>query len=157
MKEYKVALFGHRDFCASKEIEERLYFILRDLIRTKEFVKIYIGRNGEFDVFAASIIRRVKDAFGGDNSEMTLVLPYCVKDVEYYEQYYDCISIPIEKTHYKGAIEKRNKWMVEKCNLLICYVNRTSGGAYAALQYANKLGKRVINLAAGKSESSKMY
>ena len=57
---YRVALFGHRDFCVTREIENKLYSILRDLMQTKLYLEIYIGRNGEFDIFAASIVKRIK-------------------------------------------------------------------------------------------------
>ena len=149
MEIYKVTLFGHRDLYEHQKVEERLYPILQGLIRTKPYVEIYIGRNGEFDVFSASIVKRAQKAVESHNSGMTLVLPYHNKDIEYYYQYYDSVIIPecIEKTHPKGAITKRNRWMVEECDLFICYVTHENGGAYTALKYANKLGKDIINLA----------
>ena len=71
------------------------------------------------------------------------------KDMEYYEAYYNNVMIPecIGRTHPKGAITKRNRWMVEACDLFICYVEREDGGAYTAMKYAKKLEKKVINLA----------
>lgn len=54
---YRVALFGHRDFNAHRQLEERLVPLLEDLTRRKPFLEIHIGRDGEFDVFAASIVR----------------------------------------------------------------------------------------------------
>ena len=87
MNIYKITLFGHRDFCATKNIE-------------------------------------------------------------YFENYYDDVIIweGEEKTHPKEAITKRNMWMVENSNLLICFVAHNSGGAYKAMQYANKLGIKTLNL-----------
>lgn len=38
-------------------------------------------------------------------------------------------------------------WMAEQADLILCYIERESGGAYKAVQYARKLGKEVINLA----------
>ena len=86
---------------------------------------------------------------GKANSEFIYVLPYPEKDMEYYEAYYDNVMIPecIGRTHPKGAITKRNRWMVEACDLFICYVEREDGGAYTAMKYAKKLEKKVINLA----------
>ena len=79
---------------------------------------------------------------------MTLVLPYKVKDIEYFEKYYDDVIIYEieEKLHPKEAITKRNRWMVENCDLLLCFVERNSGGAYKAMQYANKQGIKTLNL-----------
>ena len=146
---YKVALFGHRDLNAHSKVEERLYPLLCELVKTKSFLEILLGRNGEFDVFAASVFKRVQNALGKDNNSITLVLPYKHKDIEYFEKYYDNIFIPefLENAHPKSAIRKRNRYMVEECDLLICFVERNTGGAYSALKYAQKLGKKVINLA----------
>jgi len=146
---YRVVLFGHRDFYGHRTLDERLYPLLKDLIRTKPFVEIYIGRNGEFDIYAATVVKRVQNAMGKANNEFICVLPYPEKDMEYYEEYYDNVMIPecIGRTHPKGAITKRNRWMVEQADLFICYVEREEGGAYTALKYAKKLEKEVINLA----------
>lgn len=146
---YKVALFGHRDLSEHKRVESGLSDILTNLIRTKQYVEIYIGRNGEFDIFAASVVKRVQKRLGGENSELVLVLPYGVRDIEYYEKYYDSIVIPecVEGAHPKGAITKRNRWMIQECDLLVCFVERDFGGAYEALKYARSLNKRIINIA----------
>lgn len=148
MNTYKIALLGHRYFCEQREVEEKLYSILRDIIAKNHYVEIYIGRNGEFDKFAASVLKRAQKAFGGENITINLVLPYTNKDILYYEQYYDDILIPqiAEKAHPKRAITERNKWMIEECDLFVCYIEHESGGAYKALQYAEKIGKKTINL-----------
>ncbi len=147
MNAYKVALLGHR-YLYSQGVEKRLYKTLKDLIMTKSYVEIYIGREGEFDILAASVVKRLQKDLLRDNCEMSLVLPYLKKNIEYYAQYYDNITIPerVEGMHPKAAIGERNKWMVEKCDLLICYVERKNGGAHNALKYAQKLGKRTVNL-----------
>ncbi len=147
---YKVTFFGHRDFCIDRKVEERLYSLVGELIRTKEYVEFYIGREGGFDIFAASVIKRAQKVFGHENSSLTLVLPYPAKDIEYYGQYYDGVIIPecVEKVHPKGAITRRNKWMAEESDLLICFVERESGGAYTVLKYASVSGRKIINLAA---------
>ena len=143
METYKIALFGHRDFSHHNELEACLYSFLRDLIQKGVYIEIYIGRNGEFDCFTASVIKRVQRGCGKENIEMNLVLPYRQKDMEAYERYYDNIIIPeiLGVVHPKGAITERNKWMVEESDLLICFVEKEHGGAYNALKYANKLGK----------------
>ena len=146
---YRVVLFGHRYFEGHRVLDKKLYPLIGDLIRTKSFLEIYIGRNGEFDIYAASIVKRVQNALGKDNNELICVLPYTEKDIEYYEKYYDSVIIPdcVWKSHPKGSITKRNRWMVEQADLFICYVEREEGGAYTALKYAKKLQKQIINLA----------
>jgi len=146
---YRIALFGHRDFSGHRLLDDRLYPLLCELIRKKEYVEIYVGRNGEFDIYAASVIKRVLRAVGSERAALICVLPYSVKDINYYKEYYDDILIPeqAEAAHPKEAITKRNLWLVERADLLIFYVTSESGGAYTALRQAKWLNKPIINLA----------
>ena len=146
---YRVVLFGHRDFNGHRALDARLYPLLCDLIRTKPFVEIYIGRNGEFDIYAATVVKRVQNAMGKANNEFICMLPYPEKDMEYYEEYYDNVMIPecIGRTHPKGAITKRNRWMVEQADLILCCIEREKGGAWQTVKYAMSQNKKIINLA----------
>ena len=155
MHYYKIALFGHRNFCWHRNTENKLKGIFRDVMQANRYVEIYVGRNGDFDIFAAAVVKATQKELGKENLAITLVLPYPQKDIQYYEKYYDDIIIPqcVEKLHPKGAITRRNRWMVEECDLLICYVERKSGGAYTALKYANSLNKNIINLAADECDN----
>ena len=106
-----------------------------------------MGRDGEFDTYAATLVKRVqKDYDDYHTIEFNLVLPYRKKDMEDFEKYYDRVDIPIS-AHPKLAITKRNEWMAEQADLIFCYIERESSGAYKAVQYARKLRKEVINLA----------
>ena len=149
MNIYRVALFGHRDFDAHEKLEKEFFPILNQLIQGKDCVEFYIGRDGEFDVFAASLIKKFQKNTENTNTELILVLPYLKKDIEYYEKYYNAIVLPecIEKVHPKKAITRRNEWMIENCDMLICYAKHKNGGAYTVWKYAEKLRKRIINLA----------
>lgn len=140
-------MFGHRDFYAHRQLEERLIQLLRELICKHKFIEIYIGRDGEFDTYAATLVKRVQRDYDDYHAiEFNLVLPYPKKDMEDFEKYYDRVDIPIS-AHPKLAITKRNEWMVEQANLALCFIERESGGAYKAVKYAKKLEKEVINLA----------
>ena len=142
----KIALFGHRDFSEHISLEKILPRVFENILAKYELLEIFIGRNGEFDVFTASVIKRFQKKAGQERCEITLVLPYTVSNIEDYQRYYDDIIIPI-KSYPKAAIAKRNKWMVENSDLVLVFVKKTHGGAYEAMRYAEKLGKRVINLA----------
>ena len=146
MEIFRVSFIGHRQVENWREVDNRVDEIVRELIRTKEYVEFYMGRNGEFDESVASIIKRAQKDLGKENSSLILVLPYHAKDEEYYEQYYDEIYMPIEKVHYKAAITKRNEWLVDNSDLLVAYVNKDFGGAYNTLKYAEKKGVQIINV-----------
>ena len=61
---------------------------------------------------------------------------------------FDLIIYPeLEAVPRKYAIFYRNKWIVEKADLIIAFVKKKYGGAFAMYQYAEKLGKDIYNLA----------
>lgn len=150
---YTCAFFGHRDFCFNYKNEAALDNILRQLIKNNEYLEFLVGRNGEFDRFAASRIVHAKKQYGNFNSSLTLVLPYhsaeFYNNEKYFLDYYDEVEICEQSSiaHYKSAMKIRNQNMVERADLIICYIERNTGGAYKAVQYANLLQKPIINLA----------
>ena len=146
---YRVTFLGHRRISAafSMEIDKQIEQIARDLILQKEYVEFYVGRNGDFDILAASAIKRTQRAVGNQNSSLILVLPYPVKDLEYYEKFYDEILFPLDpKTHFKAAITQRNQWMIQNSDLLIAFVQENKGNSYLGMNQAEKSGIQVINL-----------
>ena len=148
MNIFTVSLFGHRRIDDLRQIEAHLAPLIKELIRTKSYVAFLIGRNGEFDEFATSVIKHVQKEVGKENSDITLVLPYTVANIEYYEKYYDSIIIPenVYGAHPKSAITLKNRWMIEQSDLVITCVEREKGGAFTAMKYAEKLNKKLINL-----------
>ena len=154
MEIYTVSLFGHRDIYNLREIDKPLSTIVEDLIRQKSYVNFLIGRMGDFDEYAASIIKGAQRLHGKDNNELTLVLPYKISNIEYYEDYYDSITIPecTVKAHPTRALILKNRFMVESSDLVIVYVTKNEGGAYLAMKYAENLGKTIINLAKRESD-----
>ena len=57
------------------------------------------------------------------------------------------ISYFAANSHPKAAIQIRNCEMVDRADLIICYVSNMKGGAYKTVQYAKLKGKEIINLA----------
>ena len=133
-------------------IEDRLEDLIIKLLREHEYVDFLVGRNGDFDQLVSSTIRRVKREFREDNSTHVLVLPYNSAEFQNNEdsfaEYYDEIEICPEShaAHFKAAMQIRNRSMVDRSDLVICYVEHNSGGAFQTMQYALKQEKEVINL-----------
>ena len=145
---YRVSLIGHRYIERFGEIEEHLQQVVADLIKTKEYVEFFIGRNGDFDILAASVIKKAQEKYGKDNNSLILVIPYKIADLEYMENYYDEIWYPDELygVHYKSAISKRNEWFVDHSDMLIAYVTKDQGGAYECMKKAQQQGIKVTLL-----------
>ena len=80
----------------------------------------------------------------------TLVLPYL--DRTFNEDLYDDSTYPpLEEVPKRFALTKRNEWMVEQADVVVAYVKRDWGGAAATLRYAERKGKRAINISSQKS------
>lgn len=153
MNNYTVSFFGHREPDNMFEIENKVEKIVREMIDRKNFVEFLVGRDGEFDMFVSSIIRRVKKAKNYGNSAHILILPYMTAEYrdneESFREYYDEIEICAESdaAHFKSAFQIRNRQMVDRSDLVIFWVEHKRGGAYQTMRYAEKIGKKIINLA----------
>ena len=147
MKAFGVSLFGHRRI-DDKNIEEMLTRIIKELLASRQYIIFFLGRNGEFDELAARVIKRMQREYEDNNFEMVLVLPYKVKNIEYYANYYESVVIPdcVYGVHPKSAINIRNRWMIDNTDLIIAYVEHNNGGAYDALKYAKINKKYIIEL-----------
>ncbi len=147
MDVFTVSLFGHREIDDLRRLKDQIAPVIKELIQTKSYVVFLIGRDGEFDEYTASVIKHAQKEVGRENNEITLVLPYTVANMEYYQEYYDSIIIPesVHGVHPKSAITLRNEWMIEQSDIVLVYVEHDKGGAYAAMKYAAKLNKRVVN------------
>lgn len=153
MNIYTVSFFGHRKIERPSEIEERLDKLLYELITQKEYVEFLIGREGDFDLLAASAVKSAAKRYGCGNTSFILVLPYmkaeCRENEKSYLEYYDEIEICSKsaEAHPKSTIQVRNRIMVDRSDLVICCIQQNSGGAYKTVQYAKKQNCTIINLA----------
>lgn len=145
-------LFGHRDL--NKNIGDELRSVLERLITEKQVETFYTGGMGNADAAFSSAVRCAKR----EHPEIKLILvkPYFSNELntnkEYYETAYDEIIIPngLVDVHYKSAIEKRNRWMIEQSLFVISCVYKNYGGAYSAIRYAENNGKMVLHLSCAK-------
>lgn len=156
---FTVSFFGHRHLERSFVVEQRLETIIDSLLQEKEYVEFLVGRNGEFDLLVASVVKRCKRRKGVNNSSLVWVLPYptaAFRDNEAsFREYYDEIEVcdSSSRTYYKSAFQARNRDMVDRSSLVICCVEHSSGGAYQAMRYALESMIPVINLAELEVES----
>ena len=148
-----VSFFGHRFIDDSQTVEQKLYELLRIIMsRGDREVEFLVGRNGDFDLVAASVVRRLKKELNAENVFLTLVLPYETaelrKNAEAFEPYYDSIEISEASAdkNFKYAITARNRDMIYRSDTVVVYVKNQSGGAYQSLRYAEKNEKKIVNL-----------
>ena len=76
MNIYTVSFFGHRELPNMFELEDKLMSILRELISKKEYVEFLVGRNGDFDQLASSVVQKAKRNFGKERCSLIWIMPY---------------------------------------------------------------------------------
>lgn len=155
-----VSLFGHRIIDDSQTVEQKLYELLRIIMsRGDRVIEFLVGRNGDFDMIATSVIRRLKKEINSENVFLTLVLPYETAELrnntKAFENFYDSIEINEASAdkNFKYAITARNRDMIDRSDMVVVYVKNQSGGAYQSLRYAEKNDKRIINLYNAQNEN----
>ena len=73
---YTVSLFGHRHIENTVEAQFKLEKTISAILSKYEYTNFLVGRNGDFDILAASVIKRTKGALDAANASLILVLPY---------------------------------------------------------------------------------
>ena len=154
MEIYTVSLLGSKKINRHYEIEAILEDIVKDIITSKGYVEFLVCREGEFDLIAASVIRRVKRRKGYKNCSLNLVLPYETEhfrnNEKSYLEYYDNVEIlsKSDEKHIKEAFQMRNEYMVDSSDMVIFCVERNKGSAYQAKRYAETSRTEIVELTA---------
>lgn len=150
---FTVAFIGHREIDDLYKVETRLEELIKELLLSHEYVEFLVGRDGEFDQAVASAVRRTKRMVRDDNSSLVWIMPYLSAEYENnkdsFDHYYDEIEICEEAAaaHFKAAIQIRNGRMIDRADLVLCYIERKSGGVYMTYRYAVRKMKTIINIA----------
>ena len=143
---------GHREVFSST-VESEIDKALIEIIEADKECVFYSGGMGDFDKKCESAVRGMKRKYPERSIRLVRVLPYLTheinRDKEYFESYYDDIVVPMELmgVHYKAAIKKRNRWMVDQADKILAYIYRDFGGAFDTIKYAYHMGKPVLNFA----------
>ena len=133
--------FGHRD--CSDRIKPKLRAVLVELIERHSVNCFYVGKNGAFDRMVLSVLRELSGAYTHIYYAVVLErLP--VKGDEDYT--HTILPEGMETVPPRFAIERRNRWMLERADTVICYVTHGWGGAAKYAEMAERQKKTVINL-----------
>ena len=134
---------GHRhlgeDFSLKslkKEIER--------LIKEKKVNTFYCGMAMGFDLYAGEIVAKLKKKFP---VKLIACIPYYGQEKGYLEtdkkRYFKLLKACDEQVllsdhYYKGCPLKRNKYMVDNAQFLICYLREQKGGTFYTVNYFKK-------------------
>ncbi len=140
-----ITFCGHSDFRPNEEYERQILALLEDFAGDTP-TECFLGEYGSFDRFAYSCCKKYQATH--PKLRLILVTPYQNESVlSRQRQWYDEIVYPdIENRPPRVAILYRNRYMVDRADLVIAYVERQFGGAYKTYRYAEKRKKPIRNL-----------
>lgn len=145
-----VTFCGHADFSKSEQCERKILCFLEEKVG-EQSATMYLGGYGNFDRFAYECCKKYQQTH--PNIQLVFVTPYMTE--EYQRNHlkekakrYDAIVYPeIETKPKRYAITYRNRYMVERADCVVAYVEHDFGGAYQTFRYAKRRGKEIFNLA----------
>lgn len=138
--------FGHRQMHVDSVSLEKA---IRTAIEQHGTDTFWCGGYGDFDRHAAASVQQLKGNY--PHIRLIHVYAYLPKKMERLSEYYDGSIYPegLEAVPQRFAISKRNQWMVDHCDILICAVFLQTGGAYQAFRRAVSRNKTILSI--GKS------
>lgn len=144
------ALTGHRKLTGELD-EALLQNVLEDLI--KGGCDCFLcGMAVGFDMVAAEKIIALKSKYP---VKLTACLPYRDQSEIFRRESKDrydkilqnCDEVEVLSEIYTaGCMHYRDRYMVENSDVVLCFLRQKKGGTYYTVNYARKIGKKVIEL-----------
>ena len=144
----KICTFiGNKDVILNGKDRETLKNLITSAIIDYGATTFYCGNYGNFDLLCATILNCLKKDY---DISVIFVTPYLDKSYLNRGQIkllYDDILYPgLEKVPLKHAIVERNKYMIDRSDIVIAGVYKQFGNAYKFLYYARPKNKVILSL-----------
>lgn len=147
-----IGFCGHSNSLLNEEEKILLQNTLISIIENNSKCVFYLGGYGNFDEYCRKILNCLKEKY--NYIEIVFVTPYIYSTyykLEWAKDNYDyTLYPPLEKTPLKYCILKRNEWIIDNSDFLICNIYKRFGGAYTTFTYAKKRGIPYINISSNK-------
>ncbi|MBR6572328.1 MAG: DUF1273 family protein [Clostridia bacterium] len=136
------------------EFENKLYgavFSLGD----QGVTRFYCGMAMGFDILGAEAVLTLREAKTDAAIELICVKPFeeqAKSFPDFWKKKYNNILkeadeiVVMGKDYYKGCFHKRNCYMIDNSDMVLTYYDGKSGGTKSTLIYANKKGKKIVNI-----------
>lgn len=154
-REKTVCFTGHRKIPLEKK-DEITRWLKETLIQLINRGYLYFGAGGAlgFDTLAAQVVLELKAKY--PQIRLILVLP-CLSQSDGWSDKDKAVYEDIKKRadkvvytaqeYFRGCMHKRNRHLVDNSSICICYLTRRTGGTAYTVDYADKNGLQVINIA----------
>ena len=134
---------GHRS--CPQTARDALLTELERLILQENVRVFYVGTQGGFDKLVYEVVCSLEKHY---DIKVIVVLAYLNKKNEhiYYDLSKTIFPECLEKAPPRFAINRRNIYMLEKSDYLVCYLNDPFSNTYKFVEKDIKMSLKVINL-----------
>ena len=147
---------GHREIPDGDmdDIREKLKREIERLYTENGITVFYAGGATGFDALASEAVIERRAVHPG--IRLVIVIPHKEQAKRWSAEekaQHDHIKrstdevICLAEHYYRGCMQRRNRYMVDRSRISICYLTRDTGGTAYTVKYAREQGLSVINLA----------
>ncbi len=137
-----VTFFGHGDIYLNAEELATLDETIEQLI-AQGADTFYVGNHGQYDSYVSRSLRKLKERY--PHISYAIVLSYLPKD-NFYLSDETLYPEGIENGPQRFSIDRRNRWMIDQCDVVVSGVRFTFGNSYKYQEIARRKGKCIINV-----------
>lgn len=147
----KLPFFGEDDpLCLA--LKQRLYDTVEKLVDSGA-CDFYSGMALGVDIWAAEAVLKLGEKRAGIT--LTAILPCRGQELKWshaeQQRYHDILSrcskiIYVSKEYTNDCMHKRNRALVDICDVLVAVYDGKKGGTQYTCEYARKRGRRIITL-----------
>lgn len=132
---------GHKE--PDRPILPYLIMTILSLVEKDGIDSFYIGNNGWFDRTCFNLVRSLHN--DEPHIKYNVVLAYYPDGIVGYE---DNTIYPegLELVPKRFAIKKRNEWMIDNSDYVVCHVTHNFSNAHKFREYAKRKNKIIIDI-----------
>ena len=148
MRNNTVCFSGHREIPPEEleRIKRELYLTVSGLIE-RGYTVYYTGGAEGFDFLATECVAEMKKEY--PDISLNIIFPF--KNTKCNRLYKDvilmCDSVEyVSEKYFPWTYHERNRKLVEKSSVCVCYLTKTRGGTVYTVSYASECGREIILL-----------
>lgn len=138
--------FGHRT--VTQAVEPRLRTVILQLLdEAGGGLTCYVGNQGQFDATVHRVLRELQASHSALRYAVVLAYLPAPDRAPPPDAYADTLYPDgLETVPKRFCIDRRNRWMLNRADVVVCYVASGCGGAAKYVRLAEKRRIRVLNL-----------
>ena len=134
------------------QFQDKLLTTVFDIIDSEKVNTFYCGGARGFDIIAAEIVLLLKKK---RDIKLKMIIPFknFANGLGVWRERYENIIknadevIYIQEEYSLSSFNKRNRYMIERSLIVLTFFDGKSGGTKNTIEYAQKNGRHIINLA----------